>query len=330
MQPNLLFITTDQHRPDAVGWARRPEVETPHLNRLARSGCVFEDAVSICPVCHPARSALLTGLYAHQTGEIANQGDLDPRLETFPKALQRAGYRTECVGKGHWIHHTGQTPENWSEIQARQREAWGWDFWWEASGKELVDHHHCDYSEVLREAGVLDAYLAEVKRLRHHGYKGDRPLDDRWIASGFSWDESLYCDVNVGRVASERLETLRAGGQPFCLWTSFLCPHPPYDPPARYLEAVPPDSGKDLLPADRHVSESERRAVGELRRRYHAMVRLVDEQVGLLLDTLERTGQAENTFCSTGSGTRGSNRASSVDPNPPESCWKCSSACWKR
>ncbi len=294
--PNILLITTDQHRPDAVGWAASPELRTPSLERLARDGCVFEDAVSICPVCHPARSSLLTGLYAHQTGEIANRGDLDPRLRTFPGALRKAGYRTECVGKGHWIHHTAQTPENFREIQARQREAYGWDFWWEASGKELVSHHHCDYSEVLREAGLLNPYLAEVARLRHNGYRGGEPLDNRWIASQWAWDDELYADNQVGRVATERLRGLAAGDQPFLLHASFLCPHPPYDPPSRYLEAEPPDEGHGILPGSRALSDPERRAVGELRRRYRAMIHLVDDRVGELLDVLEATGIRERTL----------------------------------
>jgi len=296
--PNILLITTDQHRPDAVGWARNPEIRTPSLERLAADGAVFEDAVTVCPVCHPARSSLLTGLYAHQTGEIANHGDLDPSLRTFPEALREAGYRTECVGKGHWIHHTGQTSENFREIQARQREAFGWDFWWEAAGKELVSHHHCDYSEVLRSAGILEDYLEEVSRLRHNGYRGTgHKLDDRWIASEWRWEEALYPDNQVGQQAVDRLERLCAGDQPFCLWSSFLCPHPPYDPPVSYLQAeLPHDGCSGILPGRVELEERERQAIGELRRRYRAMIRLVDDWIGRLLEVLDKHGQREQTL----------------------------------
>ncbi|MFW5846148.1 MAG: sulfatase [Planctomycetota bacterium] len=295
-RPNLLLITTDQHRPDAVGWAEEPLLAMPQLDRIAQAGCAFTDAVSICPVCQPARSCMLTGLYAHQTGLLGNSGDLSPDLPTFPRALQRAGYRTEMVGKGHWIHRKAQRPEDFRSIQARQRAAWGFDYWWEMSGKELVDHHHCDYSEDLRQAGLLEQYLAETRRIRHQGYRGHLPVHERWIPSQWPWDPELFPDHRIGQVAEERLASLAAGSQPFLLWASFVGPHPPFNPLPDRLAAEPEDDGSAAIPPDRTISTEERRGIGILRRSYRAMLRTIDERIGRLLDQLDRLGLSDDTL----------------------------------
>ena len=59
-RPNILLITSDEQRADAVGWAD-PRIRTPHLDALAGRGIVFDRAYTVNPVCTPARCSMLTG-----------------------------------------------------------------------------------------------------------------------------------------------------------------------------------------------------------------------------------------------------------------------------
>ena len=70
MKPNILLIVADQHRLDALGCAGRFPIQTPHIDRLAREGVYFENAFTPCPVCAPARQALLSGCAPESFGAL--------------------------------------------------------------------------------------------------------------------------------------------------------------------------------------------------------------------------------------------------------------------
>ncbi len=77
------------------------QVRTPVLDRLAREGVQFDNAVANCPVCTPARSILLTGKYAHTTGTAVNDVPLPNEETTIAEILAGRGYYTGFVGKWH-------------------------------------------------------------------------------------------------------------------------------------------------------------------------------------------------------------------------------------
>ncbi|MEZ4831612.1 MAG: sulfatase-like hydrolase/transferase [Caldilineaceae bacterium] len=62
-KPNILLILCDQLRADALGCYGNPIVQTPHLDRLARSGAVYEQCIVTQPTCTPSRASILTGCY---------------------------------------------------------------------------------------------------------------------------------------------------------------------------------------------------------------------------------------------------------------------------
>ena len=100
-RPNLLFVFADQMRGQDMGCAGNPDVRTPHMDRLAREGMMFEEAVANVPVCTPCRGTMLTGLYPLSHRAVANDLPLStdaPGLGTLTRA---AGYRTGYVGKWH-------------------------------------------------------------------------------------------------------------------------------------------------------------------------------------------------------------------------------------
>ena len=108
-RPNILFITSDQHRWDSLGCGGHPCVRTPHLDQLAYEGVRFENAYSDCPVCIPARTTMITGVKSSTYGcpyygeEFRISRD---RSQFLGSLMTRAGYQTALVGKRHW--HTAE------------------------------------------------------------------------------------------------------------------------------------------------------------------------------------------------------------------------------
>ena len=102
MTPNVLIIQADQFRADCFGAAGHPDVRTPHLDRLAGDGVRYRNAYCTFPVCTPSRYSLLSGLHVRQHAGWTNRCTLAPGIDTFPRALRRAGYRTAAVGKMHF------------------------------------------------------------------------------------------------------------------------------------------------------------------------------------------------------------------------------------
>ena len=101
-RPNILLILSDQHRFDCLGCCGNPQVQTPHLDRLAADGVLFDQAFCTYPVCAPARFSLLSSLYPHQNACRHNCSTLPPSMPSFPRILKHHGYRTKAVGKMHF------------------------------------------------------------------------------------------------------------------------------------------------------------------------------------------------------------------------------------
>ncbi len=100
-RPNVLWVFGDQHRAQALSYRGDPNVLTPNIDNLARSGVRFDSAVAGAPWCTPFRGALLTGTYPHQNGAIRTPSRLSPTMPTVAKPFNDAGYHTAYVGKWH-------------------------------------------------------------------------------------------------------------------------------------------------------------------------------------------------------------------------------------
>lgn len=100
-RPNILFILLDDLRWDALGYAGHPHVKTPQIDRIANEGVNFKNAFCTTSLCSPSRASLLSGMYAHKHGVTNNFTEFPAQMNSFPKALQRAGYATAYVGKFH-------------------------------------------------------------------------------------------------------------------------------------------------------------------------------------------------------------------------------------
>jgi N-acetylglucosamine-6-sulfatase len=103
MQPNFIVILVDDLRHDEFGAGGHPYMLTPHIDRIAAEGALFERAFHTTPICSPNRASIVTGQYASRHGIIDNvaRDAMSHRLPNYHLELQQLGYQTAHVGKWH-------------------------------------------------------------------------------------------------------------------------------------------------------------------------------------------------------------------------------------
>ncbi len=308
-RPNILFIMTDQQRADCVGANGNRIIQTPNLDRLAAESANFTRAFVQSPVCTPSRACYFTGRYAHAHRNRVNYTPLDDDEILLPARLQSAGYRTALVGKLHLYYRYPPTREEAARM--------GFDEVELHDGVPFTD----PWSDYARWRGRHDPLreihyrrtAASVARLRT-----DLPADANPFRAAI---EDQYTDTTwTGRRTRHWLRQLAGGEKPFFLFSSFFKPHSPFEVPrpldAMYndrdiplprpqtresIERLPEPLVKLILRGKKPPFDMDRRRLEWAYRSYYASISQIDREVGLTLQTLEETGQAEQTivvFCS--------------------------------
>jgi arylsulfatase A-like enzyme len=285
-KPNLLFIWTDEQQYFTMKAYGNGIIKTPNLDRLASESFVFEKAYVTQPVCTPDRASVMTGLYPHTHGCVANNIPLDEKVKTLPEIIGDPDYRTAYMGK--W--HLG------NEI-FKQR---GFDAW-----VSIEDNYIRYYSpDKDREARSDYHYWLLGK-----GYQPDER--DRFSRSFAARLPLEHCKPKfLEEKASEFLEVNR--DEPFILYINFLEPHMPFFGPLDSLyspdEVILPGNFNDVADDDdplyhRLKWEGNKRQYGnteeefrDLIAKYWGLVTQVDMSVGAILDKLESLGLADNTI----------------------------------
>ena len=100
-RPNIIFIMSDDHAQRAISAYGDSLIATPHIDRIANEGVLFEKAFVTNSICAPSRATLLTGKFSHMNGLRDNRDEFNGHQPSFPQMLQKQGYQTAVVGKWH-------------------------------------------------------------------------------------------------------------------------------------------------------------------------------------------------------------------------------------
>ncbi|MGY8767644.1 MAG: sulfatase family protein [Pirellulales bacterium] len=103
---NIVYILSDDHRYDVMGFLGHPWVKTPAMDAMAREGVYFKNAMVTTSLCSPSRASVLTGQFMHNHGVVDNNVSANPGTIFFPQYLQKAGYHTGFFGKWHMGGHS--------------------------------------------------------------------------------------------------------------------------------------------------------------------------------------------------------------------------------
>jgi arylsulfatase A-like enzyme len=334
-QPNILFITSDQQHYTTLG-SVNPKIHTPNLDRLAQEGTRFDRAYCPNPTCSPTRASLITGLYPSVHGCWAIGVKLPEDIPTIGDLFQNHGYQSILVGKAHFQPLASVPGSESIECQPILRDLEFWrNFhgpWYGFNHVETARMHTSEshagqhYALWCEEKGLTNwrDYFEDFPTI-------NRKYEDVYTKGVVQWNlpEEFHPTHWVGERTCANIEQCVQQDQPFFLWASFFDPHPPYVVPEPWFsmydmedmeighftpgefDAMPPqftrtrqahpdfsdyqEHGGNAL----HGFHSHLHDEAVLRRSmtaYYAMVSLVDQEIGRILDKLEALGIAENTL----------------------------------
>ena len=208
---NILFIFTDQWQGGATGYNAHPIVKTPNLDRLAKKSVNYVNSFTVCPLCTPARGAIMTGLYPHQSGVIDNCDVGASRQEYLPNsaytwldAMRDSGRKTGYFGKWH-LGLDWQTPD------------------------KHVDFDICriESDRIVHETRIPQAPVTERGQLDGHTDLGKAKLSEDMYAPFYGKLSSL-ADRFEYKVTQKTLAFLEENkDQPWCVTASLVGPHFP-------------------------------------------------------------------------------------------------------
>lgn len=281
--PNILFLMTDEHRPDLFGFAGNPVIRTPNLDWIAEKSVMFENAYTPSPVCIPARQCLMSGQLPRTCGCEVFGEDLTPFYRTFARTFSENAYNTVCCGK---LHHNGPDQmQGWQKRVGNDTSLT--ERFIENQDKEKLaqfkisqaDHRWTNAKEVLR-AGV--------------GHARNMMNDEYTLLGALNTIEDIFESPYYDK---------QQVNQPLLLKASFVLPHYPYFCDEKlfkyYLNRVPVFGEEQVLSGHPYLDTKHLEIGTDVRLRdiqrttaaYYAMIETVDGYIGQILDKLREAGQ---------------------------------------
>lgn len=256
-KPNFVFFLTDDQRWDGMSCAGNEILQTPNMDRIAAAGVRFENMFVTTSLCGPSRASILTGLYSHNHGLRRNGMALAAEHKTFPEILKENGYQTAFIGKWH--------------------------------NTDLGKDRSFDYS---------------------FGFKGQGKYYDPVISENYG-PEQEYKGHVTDILADKAVEYLKEAHQePFCLLLWFKAPHRSFLPAERFKDlykdvTIPkPETWDDDYATRPDAVKNVNMRIGDFEdvpdfdtftKDYYRCLAGVDENVGKVLDVLEKSGLDQDT-----------------------------------
>ncbi|MEP4196034.1 MAG: sulfatase-like hydrolase/transferase [Aliishimia sp.] len=283
-QPNILLIMADQMTPFMLEACGGTGAKTENMTKLAARAAQFTNAYTPSPICVPARSCFMTGLYTSTTGCYDNGDPYHSFIPTFAHYLTNAGYETVLSGKMHFV------------------------------GADQLHGFERRLNTDVYPSGFIWSYpLPPEDDLTSQAFDFAPQYMAQNIGPG--WSKELQYDEETH---FKSLEYLRyAPDKPWMLTVSFTNPHPPYKVPKKYWEMYKDaDIPLPVYPDDMDAKYSDydhaiRRWHGlhlkgdeirkpenqiAMRRGFAALAHYVDDKIGELLAVLEETGLRDDTI----------------------------------
>ncbi len=314
-RPNILFITCDQLRKDALGCYGNSVIRTPQIDSIAERGRRLENLFVVSPVCSPSRASLATGRYPSVHGLKVNGVCLPKEELTAMEVLRRAGYRTYGCGKMHFcpqwdyqaaeMHAVCKHPDPLRAIDP-QPHPWEFPYYGLEKCALVEDHNAGPYGDYLRQHG-LDPWEDP------HSFTFPQSITKRSAIPVEHSKTTWITDRALDFLGSHSEE------EPFFAWVSYVHPHHPFVVPAPYDTMYNPsdmplpaisageeekwpncykaaftreNGGHEAVGMHKFGDEDWRR----IKAFYYGMISHVDDQIGRLLAALEASGQRENTI----------------------------------
>ncbi len=281
---NVLFIISDDLN-NLLGCYGDPQVKTPNIDRLAARGVLFNKAYCSYPLCGPSRNSLLTGLYPNSTGIHQNAQvfrQTIPNQLSMPQAFRQQGYFAARIGKLYHYNVPNSIGTNGHDDPG------SWEMELNPAGVDRLEEHPHIFSLTPNQFGGTLSWYASPKSDEHHT-DAMMAKDADWVLQRCAWEQQ----------------------RPFFLAVGFFRPHTPYVAPKTpyfemYKESEMPvvqgfEEDRLDIPAAGLASQKkeQEKLTDDLRRQcrqaYYASISFMDTQVGVVVDSLDRLGLADNT-----------------------------------
>lgn len=297
-QPNIILITADQMRADAIGFVNS-KVITPNMNELISEGAIFNNSFCTSPVCTPSRAALITGRYPMNTGAWNIGTTLNEDEITLPDLLKRVGYYSIGVGKMHFRPQLKDFNNNFEDVAVRDRVR-KWDGTYYGFDETYIteDDKQGLYLDFLAENG----YFLKVGK----GEDGINPLPEKFNQTYWIGEKSCQ--------AIEKYDFEK----PLFMMTNFVDPHHPFDPPEKFAKLYEQTDISDPISKDKFCKDrpehlirqgkngywpgggeqhgfSDNR-IKQLTKYYYGMISFIDQEIGKIKNALAEKGQLDNTI----------------------------------
>lgn len=286
-QPDVLVILVDELNSRFLGYAGDPNVRTPNIDRLAADGMIFQNCYTPCPVCVPARSSLISGLYPHNYDIWTNNRFwyMPPEMAPMFRDIGNAGYATAQIGKLDWY----------------RGKVWGQEFkneheYLKAIGLDHYNSFQNEYGEVLpgsyQEFKKTEGFAENQKKETEHWHE-----NGEFCVVPSHVEPSQHVDSFVGMRSAEFIEK-QPLDKPFCLVAGFPGPHQPFDAPGKYASMYDPAKIKLYPNVPDQIWYKKawgRDEMDQITANYYGKISLIDDAVGRLIQALEKRGTPDST-----------------------------------